>query len=63
MKNLYPEHLRKMSVIIGNGYCLRLMTLFNWRKLLIKRTLLFFLGKMNEGDAHTLSCCAARNLF
>ena len=22
-ENLCPEHLRKMSVIIGNGYCLR----------------------------------------
>ncbi len=35
VKNLYPERLRKMSVIIGNGYCLHLMTLFNWSKLLI----------------------------
>jgi hypothetical protein len=40
-----------MSVIIGNGYCLRLMTLFNWRKLLIQRTLPSFFGIMNEGDA------------
>ncbi len=29
-----------MSVIISNGYCLYLMTLFSWRELLIKRTLL-----------------------
>ncbi len=34
-KNLYPEWLRKMSVIISNRYCLRLMTLFSWRELLI----------------------------
>ncbi len=60
MKNLYPERLRKMSMITGNGYCLRLMTLFNWRKLLIQRTLLSFLGIMNEGGTHSLSCCAVR---
>ena len=40
MKNLYPEHLRKTSVIIGNGYCFHLLTLFSWRELLIQRTLL-----------------------
>jgi hypothetical protein len=49
-----------MSVIISNGYYLHLMTLFNWHKSLIKRTLPSFLGMMNEGDAHSLSCCAAR---
>jgi hypothetical protein len=61
VKNLYPERLRKMSVIIGNGYCLRLMTLFHWRKSLIQRTLPSLLGIMNEGDAHSLSYCAARS--
>ncbi len=40
VKNLHPEHLRKTSVIIGNGYCLCLMTLFSWRELLIQHTLL-----------------------
>jgi hypothetical protein len=49
-----------MSVIIGNGYCVHLMTLFNWRELLIQHTLPAFFGIMNEGDAHSLSCCAAR---
>ncbi len=39
VKNLHPEHLRKTSVIIGNGYCLCLMTLFSWRELLIQHTL------------------------
>jgi hypothetical protein len=28
-EKLYPEHLRKTSVIVGNGYCLRFMTLFS----------------------------------
>ncbi len=60
VKNLYPECLRKISAIIGNGYCLPLMTLFNWRKLLIQRTLPSFLGLINEGDTHSLSCCGAR---
>ena len=60
MKNLYPERLHKMSIIISNGYCLRLMTLFNWHKLLIQHTLPSFFGIMNEGDTHSLSCCAAR---
>jgi hypothetical protein len=36
------------------------MTLFNWHKLLIQRTLPSILGIMNEGDAHSLSCCAAK---
>ncbi len=39
-KNLYPQHLRALLVIIHNGYCLRLMTLFSWRELLIQHTLL-----------------------
>ncbi len=60
MKKLFPECLRKVSVIIGNGYCLRLMTLLSWCKLLIQLTLPSFLGIMNEGDAHSLSCCADR---
>jgi hypothetical protein len=60
LKNLYPERLRKMSMIISNGYCLHLMTLFNLIKLLIQRTQPSFLGIMNEGDTHSLSCCAAR---
>jgi hypothetical protein len=60
VKNVYPERLHKMSVIIGNGYCFRLMTLFNWRKPLIQRSLSSFLGIIYEGDAHSLSCCAAR---
>ncbi len=55
VKNLYPERLHKISIIIGNGYCLRLMTLFSWCKLLIQNTLPSFLGMMNEGDAHSLS--------
>jgi hypothetical protein len=59
-EKLVPRRLRRLSVIIGNGYCLHLMTLFNWRKLLIQRTLPSFLGVMNEGDVHSLSCCAAR---
>ncbi len=60
VKNLYPECLRKMSVIIGKGYCMHLITLFDWRKSLIQHTLASFLGMMNEEDAHSLSCCAAR---
>jgi hypothetical protein len=52
-EKLYPDHLRKTSVIIGNGYCLCLMTLFSWHELLIQRTLfssfesLFILGVQN----------------
>ncbi len=34
--------------------------MFNWRKSLIQHTLPSFLGKMNEGNTHSLSCCAAR---
>ncbi len=49
-----------MSVIIGNRYCLHVMNLFNWRKSLIQHTLLYFLRIMNEGNAHSLSCCTAR---
>ncbi len=49
-----------MSMIIGNGYCFHLMTLFNWCKFLIQCTLLSFLGIMNEGDAHSLSFCDVR---
>ena len=60
VKNLYPEHLHKMSLIIGNGYCLRQMTLFSWHKLLIQRTLPSFLGVMNEDEAHSLSCHGAK---
>ncbi len=60
VKNLHLECLRKISMIIGNGYCLRLMTLLNYGKLLIQRTLPSFLGIMNEGDAHSFSFCAAR---
>ncbi len=37
-KNLHPEHLRALSMIISNGYCLGLMTLFSWRELLIQHT-------------------------
>ncbi len=40
MKNLYLEHLRKTSVIISNGYCLHLLTLFSWHEMLIQRALL-----------------------
>jgi hypothetical protein len=29
VKNLYPEGLRKMSLITGNVYCLHQMTLFS----------------------------------
>ncbi len=36
------------------------MTLFYWCKLLIQCILPSFFGIMNEGDAHSLSCCAAR---
>ncbi len=39
-KNLYPEHSHALSMIIGNKYCLSLMTLFSWRELLIQHTLL-----------------------
>jgi hypothetical protein len=58
-KNLYPEHLRKMSVIIGNEYCSCLMTLFSQCELLIQRTLLSFFGMVNENDAYSLSYCGA----
>ncbi len=40
VKKLYLERLRKMSVIIGNGYCFRHLTLFSWGELLIQHTLL-----------------------
>jgi hypothetical protein len=45
-KKLVPRMLVQMSVIIGNGYCLRLMTLFSWHELLIQRTLLSSLLKV-----------------
>ncbi len=56
VKNLYSEYLWKMSVIIGNGYCLHLMTLFSWRELLIQHTLLSFFGD----DAYSPSYCGAK---
>ncbi len=34
------ERLCRMSMIIGNGYCLHPMTLFSWHELLIQHTLL-----------------------
>ncbi len=41
----------KMSVIIGNGYCLPLSTLFSWHEVLIQRALLssFFLKVFSCG--------------
>ncbi len=60
VKNLNPEYLQKMSVIVSNGYCLRLMTLFSWCVLLIQHTLLSFFGMVNEDDAHSLSWCGAK---
>jgi hypothetical protein len=36
------------------------MTLFNWHKLLIQCTLPSFFGIVYDGDAHSLSFCAAR---
>ena len=59
-KNAYPIRLRRISVMIGNGYCLRLMTLLSCRRSLIQRTLPSFFGMMNVGDAHSLSCCRTR---
>jgi hypothetical protein len=49
-----------MSVIIGNGYCSCLMTLFSQCELLIQRTLLSFFGMVNEDDAYSLSYCGAK---
>ncbi len=55
-----------MSVIIGDGYCLCLLTLFSWRELLIQHTLLSFLGMVNElhllscWHPHSLYCCGAK---
>ncbi len=63
VNNLYPERVHKISVIIRNSYCFRLMTLFNWCKSLIQHTLPSFLGMMKEGDAHSLYYCDARSLI
>jgi hypothetical protein len=65
VKYLYPEHfLCKISLIIGNGYCLHLLTLFSWHgELLIQHTLPSFLGMMNEGDAHSISCWDVQTLI
>ncbi len=43
-KKHLPRTLAQMSVIIGNGYCLHLMTLFGWRESLIQSTLMSFFG-------------------
>ncbi len=59
-EKLVPRTLCKICMIFGKEYCLHLMTLFNWCKLEIQHTLPSFLGIMNEGDVHSLSCCAAR---
>ncbi len=45
-ENLYPEHLCKMSAIVGNRYCLRLMTLFSQLESLFQQTLLSSLLKV-----------------
>jgi hypothetical protein len=62
VKNLYPKHFRRISVIMGKGYGLHLITLFNCRRSLIQRTLPSFLGIMKEGLAHLLSCWGMRML-
>ena len=56
-KNLYPLRRRKMSIIIGSGYCFLQTTLCNSRKSLTQQTLPSFLGVINVGDAHSLEPC------
>ncbi len=60
VKNLYPKCFCRISVIMGKGYCLRWITLFNCQRLLIQHTLLSFLGITKEGLAHSLSCWGTR---
>ena len=57
VKNLYPLHRRKMSIIIGSGYSFIQTTLFNSCKSLTHWTLPSFLGVINIGDAHSLAAC------
>jgi hypothetical protein len=57
VKNLYPLRRRKMSMIIGSGYCFLRTASFNSCKSLTQRTLPSFLGVINVGDAHSLAPC------
>jgi hypothetical protein len=59
-EKLIPRTLAQNIVNIGNRYCLHQMILFSWCKFLIQHTLPSFLGVMNEGEAHSLSCCGAK---
>jgi hypothetical protein len=57
VKNLYPLRLRKISHMIGSGYCFLLTTLFNSRKSQTQWTLPSFWGVINVGQAHSLAPC------
>ena len=50
-----PSSLRSISWILGIGYGIRLILLFNSRMSLIKRMVLSFLGIMNNPKAHSES--------
>ena len=54
LKKAYPFLFFNISLIIGSGYCFRLITLFNSLRSLIQRTLPSFFGIMNVGEAHSL---------
>ena len=54
MNNSYPFRLRRISFIIGRGYCFLFTTLLSWQRLLIQWTRPYLLGIMNEGEAHSL---------
>jgi hypothetical protein len=59
VRNSYPLHCRKISLMIGGGgYCFLLTTLFNSCKLITQRTLPFLGGVINVGEALSLAPCS-----
>ncbi len=57
VRNSYPLRRRKISHMIGSGYCFLLTTLFNFRKSLTQSTLPSFGGVINVGETHSLAPC------
>ena len=51
----YPVRLRRISFIIGSGYCFRTTTLLSARKSLIQQILPSFFGIMKVGEAYLLA--------
>ncbi len=58
VNKLYALCRRKISHMIGSGYCILLTTLLNSCKSLTQQTLPSFLGVINVSEAHSLAPCS-----